>query len=60
MTGSDYILAKKQVESVGYARTSVETAKRIQNTFEGCDSDLAALDQIKAGVAEYERKIPGT
>jgi len=57
---ADYNLGKKQVESVGYARTSVETAKRIQKTFVACDSDLGALDQIKAGVAEYERKIAGT
>lgn len=57
---ADYNLGKKQVESVGYARTSVETAKRIQKAFATCDSDLTALDRIKAGVADYERKIAGT
>jgi len=45
MTGPDYITF---------------AAKRIQKAFAACDSDLAALDQIKAGVAEYERKIAAT
>ena len=55
---SDYNLEKKQVERVGYARTSVETAKRIQVALEACDN-VQALAQIKAGIADFERRIAG-
>ena len=53
---ADYKLDKDQVERVGYARTSVETAKRIQRAIEACDNEQTR-DQIKAGIAVYERKL---
>lgn len=56
---ADYNLTKKQVETVSYARTSVETAKRIQHALEACDNDQVR-EQIKAGIAGYERRIAGS
>lgn len=53
---ADYDLGKKQVESVNYARTAVVTAQRIQSLLEACDN-AENREQIKAGIAEYERKI---
>lgn len=55
---ADYDLGKKQVESVSYARTGVVTAQRIQSVLEACDN-AEDREKIKAGIAEYERKISG-
>jgi hypothetical protein len=55
---ADYNLEKKPVESVAYARMGVVRAKRIQDSLEACDSQQAR-DQIRAGIADYERKISG-
>jgi hypothetical protein len=46
------------VETVVYARAGVVAARRIQNLIESCDHD-EAREQIKAGIAEYERKLSG-
>ncbi len=55
---ADYSLERRQVESVGYARADVVTARRIQNLIEGCDQD-ESRQQIGTGIAEYERRIAG-
>ena len=55
---ADYNLVKRQVETIGYARLRVVAARRIQNLIESCDDD-EARQQIKAGIAEYERRISG-
>jgi uncharacterized protein (UPF0332 family) len=55
---ADYNLDKRQVESVAYARTGVETARRIQLLLEACEGD-EAHDQVKAGIDAYERRISG-
>ena len=55
---ADYNLVKRQVETIGYARVRVVAARRIQNLIEACDCD-EAREQIKAGIAEYERRISG-
>jgi uncharacterized protein (UPF0332 family) len=53
---ADYDLGKKQVESVSYARAGVVTAQRIQSVLEACDN-AEDREKIKAGIAQYERKI---
>jgi hypothetical protein len=55
---ADYDLDKGQVERVEYARMRVETARRIQSALEACDSD-EARDEIKTGIADYQRRISG-
>ncbi len=53
---ADYNLLKRQVETIDYARVRVVAARRIQNLIEACDQD-EAREQIKVGIAEYERRI---
>ncbi len=53
---ADYSLERRQVESVGYAKAAVVTARRIENLIQGCDQD-EVRQQIATGIAEYERKI---
>lgn len=53
---ADYQLAKRHVENVAYARTSVETAERIRIAIQSCDTD-ATRRQVAAGIADYERAL---
>jgi uncharacterized protein (UPF0332 family) len=55
---ADYSLERRQVESLGYARTAVETARRIQNLIKSCDQN-DVYEQIGTGISEYERRITG-
>jgi uncharacterized protein (UPF0332 family) len=55
---ADYNLPASRVENVDFARTAVEWARRIQSLIESCEQDDAS-QEIKAGIAEYERRITG-
>jgi uncharacterized protein (UPF0332 family) len=56
---ADYSLPVRRVENVEYARVAVESAREVQSLIEACACDEAIV-QIKAGLADYERRISGT
>ena len=55
---ADYSLPVHRVENVEFARVAVESAREVQNLIESCDTN-EAIAEIKAGIAEYERRISG-
>jgi hypothetical protein len=55
---ADYNLQRTRVEDADYAKAGVITARQVQRLIEACDND-EIRQEIKTGIAEYERKILG-
>jgi uncharacterized protein (UPF0332 family) len=55
---ADYDMLRTHVEDVEYVRDDVIAAQAVQRSIESCDTD-EIRQEIKAGIAEYERRISG-